>query len=313
MEGILDLAFVVGWLAAAVRLATPLLVTSLGQVFTQRSGVLDMAVEAMMILGALTGFAGSYFTGSPWIGVCTGIAGGAVMGFIAAIFYVGLRADQVISGVILVIMTTGLAILLNRIIFGGSYIPPRGAGFDEVYIPYLSDLPVVGPIIFSQTMLTYLSWLLVPIAAFVLNKTTVGLSIRAVGENPMAADSVGINVTRVRYACTVFGGAMAGLGGTFLSLGYMNMYVTGITAGRGWIALALVIFSQWNPLFVLVGAHFFGALEALELRFQSAGVGIAPQLLQMMPYVLTVLTLVFISRRGGSPAALGSPYEKEYA
>ena len=313
MEDVIGLVFITGWLAASVRMATPLLFTSLGQVFTQRSGVLDMGVEAMMMIGALSGFAGAYYFGNPWIGILTGMIGGVLVALIAAYFYVALGADQVITGVILVVMTGGLVILLNRILFGGSYIPPRGTGFEAVQIPYLSELPVVGPVLFQQNLITYLAWLLVPIAYFVLNRTTIGLSVRAVGENPLAADSVGINVTRIRYACTVFGGAMAGLGGTFLSLGYINMYVTGITAGRGWIALALVIFSQWNPLMVLVGAHFFGALEALQLRFQAAGIGVAPQLLQMLPYVLTVLTLVFISRRGVGPAALGTPYEKEHS
>jgi len=294
-------------------MATPLLFTSLGQVFTQRSGVLDMGVEAMMMIGALTGFAGAYYSGNPWIGLLTGMIGGVLVALLAAYFYVTLGADQVISGVILVIMASGLVILLNRIIFGSSYIPPRGAGFEAIQIPYLPELPVIGPVLFRQNLLTYVSWLLAPLAYFVLNRTTIGLSVRAVGENPMAADSLGINVPRVRYMCILFGGAMAGLGGTFLSLGYLNMYVTGITAGRGWIALALVIFSQWNPLLVLGGAHFFGALEALQLRFQSAGIGIAPQLLQMLPYVLTVATLVIISRRGVGPAALGTPYEKEHS
>jgi len=313
VEDIIGLAFITGWLAATVRMATPLIFTSLGQVFTQRSGVLDMGVEAMMMIGALTGFAGAYYSGSPWIGLLTGMIGGVLVGLIAAYFYVALGANQVITGVILVIMASGLVILLNRIIFGGSYIPPRGTGFEAIQIPYLSKLPVIGQVLFQQNVLTYISWLLAPIAYFVLNRTTIGLSVRAVGENPLAADSLGINVSRIRYMCTLFGGAMAGLGGTFLSLGYMNMYVTGITAGRGWIALALVIFSQWNPLFVLGGAHFFGALQALQLRFQSAGMGIAPQLLQMLPYVLTVATLVFISHWGVSPAALGTPYEKEHS
>ncbi len=313
MENIIELAFITGWLAASVRMATPLLFTSLGQVFTQRSGVLDMGVEAMMMIGALTGFAGAYYSGNPWIGLLTGMIGGVLVALLAAYFYVTLGADQVISGVILVIMASGLVILLNRIIFGGSYIPPRGTGFEVIQIPYLAELPVIGPVLFRQNLLTYASWLLAPLAYFVLNRTTIGLSVRAVGENPLAADSLGINVSRIRYMCTLFGGALAGLGGTFLSLGYLNMYVTGITAGRGWIALALVIFSQWNPLLVLGGAHFFGALEALQLRFQSAGIGIAPQLLQMLPYVLTVVTLVFISRRGVGPAALGTPYEKEHS
>jgi ABC-type uncharacterized transport system permease subunit len=313
MNRIIDLAFIIGWLAASIRLATPLLVTSLGQVFTQRSGVLDMAVEAYMTVGALTGFAGAYYFGSPWLGVLTGLAGGMLVGLIAAFFYVTLGSDQVITGVILVIMTAGLTIILNRIAFGGSYIPPQGTGFEPIHIPVLSELPMIGPILFQQNPFTYMCWLMAPIAYLWLNRTTVGLSIKAVGEKPMAADSVGINVGMIRYGCTLVGAATAGLGGTFLSLGYMNMYVTGISAGRGWIALALVIFSQWNPLLVMLGALFFGAVEALQLRFQSGGIGVAPQLLQMLPYILTVLALVLISRRGVGPAALGTPYKKEHS
>ncbi len=311
METIASVTFLVGWLTASIRVATPLLFASLGQVFTQRSGVLDMGVEAGMIAGALCGFAGTYFGGSPWIGVLTGMAGGMIVGVIAGYFYVTLGADQVITGVILVIIAGGMATLLNRIIFGGSYIPPRGTGFDVVPIPYLSEVPVVGPILFQHNLLTYISWLLVPAAYVFLNHTTVGLSIRAVGENPMAADSVGIGVSRLRFLCTLCGGALTGVGGAFLSLGYLNLYVAGITAGRGWIALALVIFSQWNPLLALGGALLFGAFEALQLRFQSMGAGLAPQLLQMLPYVLTIFVLVLISRRGSGPAALGTPYEKE--
>jgi ABC-type uncharacterized transport system permease subunit len=313
MDSIPTLTFLTGWLTASVRLSTPLAFPSLGQVFTQRSGVLDMGVEAMMMAGALAGFAGSFFSANPWVGALFGLLAGALVGMIAAFFYVGLGADQVLTGVILVITLGGLVTVVNRIIFGGSYIPPQSAGFQTIAIPYLADLPFLGPILFQHNILTYASWVLAPIAYAVLNWTSIGLNIRAVGENPRAADSQGINVKRIRYLCTAFGGAMSGLGGAFLTLGYMNMYVDDLTGGRGWIALSLVIFSQWNPLMVLAGALFFGGVGALQLRFQSAGVGLAPQLLQMLPYVLTIAALVLISRRGSGPGALGIPYRKEEA
>lgn len=307
------MTFLSGWLTASVRMATPLIFASLGQVFTQGSGVLDMSVEAMMMTGALSGFAGAYFSGNLLIGVIVGAAAGMLVGIFGAYFYVGLKANQVLSGVILVITIGGLATVVNRILFGGAYIPSTVPKFEALEIPWLSQIPFLGTVLFHHNVLTYVSWLLAPIAYVFLNWTAIGLSIRAVGESPMAADAQGINVSLVRYCCTALGGAMAGIGGAFLTLGYMGMYVDNIVSGRGWIALSLVIFSQWNPLLVLAGAFFFGGVGALQLRFQSAGAAIAPQLLQMLPYVLTVAALVFISRRGTGPAALGLPYEKELA
>lgn len=311
LASVLTPAFIIGVLAATVRMATPLLFAGLGETFGQRSGVLNLGLEGIMAVGALAGFGGAYFFGSPWAGVATGLLAGGLFGLVMALMSVGLQANQVITGVMLFIIAGGLVTFLNRVVFGGSYIPPRTAGFEALPIPVLSEIPVLGPILFRQNVLVYLAFLLVPLLAAVMTHTTWGLRIRAVGDNPRAADSLGVNVYAVRYWAVIFGGALAGLGGAFLPLGYMNMFADNITAGRGWIAIALVIFGRWNPYMVLAGSLLFGGVDAIQLRLQALGLAVPYQFMLMAPYVLTILALLSMRGRVEGPGALTVPYRKQ--
>ena len=304
-------AIFVGFLASTIRLTVPLLFASLGEIFTQRSGILNLGLEGMMIAGAFVGFVGANLSGNLWVGVLTGMLAGFVVALVLAVFDVTLGADQTIVGIMIVIAAQGLVTYLNNVVYGGSYVPPRIEGFSPVRIPLLANIPVIGETFFTQNVLVYLAFLLVPLLALILFKTTWGLRLRGVGEDPRAADAMGVNVYRVRYLAVLFGGLMAGLGGAFLSLGYLGTYSDNITAGRGWIAIALVYFGQWNPFRVLVGALLFGGVNALQLRLQAQGANLPFQFMLMLPYLLTILVLLGISREGKGPAALCVPFQRE--
>ncbi len=305
-------AVFIGLLAATVRMATPLLFTSLGQIFTQSAGVLDLSVEGVMLMGAFFGFVGSYYTSNLWMGVLAGMLSGVVINLLLAVIGVTLRASQGISSIMLVIMTVGLVIFLNKVIFGGTNIPPKTVGFQPLHLPILSDLPVVGPVLFQQNVLVYLAFALVPVVGVVLYHTTFGLNLRAVGEHPGAADSVGINPNRMKYIAIIIGGLFAGLGGAFLTLAYTNTFTDIITAGRGWVALSLVIFGRWNPYRVMLGALMFGFINALQLRLQVLlGSEVAFQLMLMLPYLLALVVLTRASQGASGPAALATHYSRE--
>lgn len=250
-------AVFVGFLASTIRLAVPLLFASLGEVVTQRAGILNLGLEGMMLAGAFFGFVGANLSGNLWVGVLSGMLAGVTLALLVAVFDVSLGADQTIVGLMVVIAVQGLITYLNNLIYGGSYVAPTTAGFAPLRIPVLADIPIVGETFFNQNVLVYLAFLLVPLFAALLFKTTWGLRLRGVGEDPRAADAVGVSVSRVRYLAVLFGGLMAGLGGAFLTLGYLGSYSENITAGRGWIAIALVYFGQWNPYRVLAGALLF--------------------------------------------------------
>jgi ABC-type uncharacterized transport system permease subunit len=300
-----------GFLVSTVRMAVPLMFTSLGEVFGQRSGVLNLGLEGVMAIGAFAGFVAANATGNLWFGVLVGMVGGMVVAFIFALLVVTLGANQAIVGVMIVVAAQGMVTFLNNVVYGGSYIPPKVEGFQLIKIPVLADIPVIGPALFDQNVLVYLAFLLVPVLSIVLFKTTWGLRLRGVGEDPLAADSMGVNVFRTRYLAVLFGGLMAGLGGAFLSLGYLGTFSDNITAGRGWIAIALVYFGQWNPYRVLLGALLFGGVNALQLRLQAQGAHLPFQFMLMLPYLLTLLVLVGISREGKGPGALCVPYRRE--
>jgi simple sugar transport system permease protein len=302
----------VGLLAATIRMATPLLFTSLGQIFAQSAGVLDLSVEGVMLMGAFWGFVGSYFTGHLWLGVAAGMLSGVIINLLLALIGVTLRASQGISSIMLVIMTSGLVIFLNRVIFGGTNIPPRTAGFQALHFPILSDIPIVGPVLFQQNVLVYVAFALVPLVGIVIYRTTFGLSVKAVGEHPAAADSVGITPNRMKYIAIIIGGLFAGLGGAFLTLAYTNTFTDIITAGRGWVALSLVIFGRWNPYRVMLGALMFGFINALQLRLQALlGSEVAFHLMLMLPYLLALVVLTRASQGAAGPAALATHYSRE--
>jgi ABC-type uncharacterized transport system permease subunit len=307
----LSSAVFVGFLAATIRLTIPILLTSLGGIISQRSGVLNLGLEGTMAVGAFAGFVGANLTGSLWIGVLTGMLAGILVSLLFAVFAVSLGANQAIVGVMIVIAAQGLVIYMNNVVFGGNYIPPKVEGLPAIRIPILADIPVIGEPFFHQNILVYCAFLLVPLLQYFLNKTTWGLYLRGVGEDPLAAETMGVNVFRTRYLATMFDGLMAGLGGAFLTIGYLGTFSDNISAGRGWIAIALVYFGQWVPSRVLLGALFFGAVNALQLRLQARGVDWPFQFMLMLPYLLTLIVLIGISRGGKGPASLCVPYQRE--
>jgi simple sugar transport system permease protein len=308
-------------LASGVLYGTPLLYAALGELLAERSGVLNLGVEGMMLVGAVMGFwAVQRVQGGSAVALATAIGiaalAGAAMAAIHAFLVITLRANQIVSGLALTIFAgaAGLSSYLgNDLDLAGS---PARHQFQEIFPRSLRDLPVLGPVIFGQSLLVYASWLLVIVVALYLTRTRTGLNVRAVGESPAAADTMGINVAAYRYAHTLAGGALAGIGGAAFSLSITPQWVDGLTGGAGWIAIALVIFAFWRPTLCLFGAYFFGAFTALPFALQSHGVTVAPELFQTLPYVATIVALVLVSSRAarlrfGAPGALGVPYVRE--
>lgn len=316
-EQILTWSFLIALISAGIRLAVPVLLAVLGEIITESAGVLNLGLEGIMLVGGLAGFAATYAVekvlGFPelaaWIGLGIGSLAGAGMGLITAVLTVTLRADQVVTGITLVILGQGLTDYLYRRQFGSA--GARVTGMGEWAIPGLSNIPVVGEIFFNQTAIVYVTGLLVGVCWFLLFRTHWGLDLRSVGENPAAADTSGLNVLRIRYTAILLGSAMAGLGGAVLTVVQLNIFREGIVAGRGWIAIALVFFSRWQPLWALVGALLFGVADALQYRIQALGSKDIPyEFLLMLPYVLTLLVLLQGSARSEAPAQLGVPYYK---
>jgi ABC-type uncharacterized transport system permease subunit len=299
-------------LAAAIASGTAILYACLGEILCERAGVLNLGVEGMMLMGALGGFAVTFWTGNVWLGAGAALAVGGLLSLIHAFLTVTLRANQVVSGLALTLFGGGLSSFLGQALVGQQ--PP--AAFTKLPLPLLGDLPVLGPILFRQDALTYGSYLLVPLLWVWIYRTRPGLYLRAVGENPATTDAMGLSVTGLRYGYVVAGGMLAGLGGAAISLASNPGWVENMTAGRGWIAIALVIFATWNPARAAVGAYLFGGVEALQFRLQSTGTEVSPFFLNMLPYLFTILVLVIatqetVRRRVGAPAALGLPYYRE--
>jgi simple sugar transport system permease protein len=297
----------VGILASGFRLATPYLYAALGETFGQRSGVLNLGVEGIMLLGAFAGFYTTLITDNLWLGLLAAIIVGGLMGVAVAFINVTLKAEQGISGIGVFLFGLGMSELLFQKTLG---TVETVSGFPDIYIPFLSDIPILGEIFFQQNLLVYIAYVMVPISWFVLNKTTLGLKIRAVGENPEAADSLGVSVTGVRYATQIFGGVMSGVAGASLSIALLNVFQQGMTAGLGFIAVALVYFGGWRPLGVLVGSLIFSMVNALQLWVQVLELPIPSDIAVMMPYVLTILALVIAVQRVRPPSALTKPYER---
>ncbi|HDI01375.1 MAG TPA: ABC transporter permease [Candidatus Bathyarchaeota archaeon] len=298
-------------LHVAIRSGTPLLLAALGEIFAERSGVMNLGIEGMMLVGAITGFAVALATGQPWLGLLAACAAGLLMSLIHAFLSISLYANQVVSGLSLSMLGLGLSSLMGYA-YVGVALPSR---ILPSPVPGLADLPVVGPALFCQDPVVYLALALAIASWFVLYKTKWGIMIRATGDDPSAADAMGINVYLVRYICVAFGGALAGLAGAYLSLVLTPAWVECMTAGRGWIAFALVIFALWDPLKAILGAYLFGATEALQFYIQ-ASLGVDATLLGMMPYVATILAMLVaasevLRKRLGAPAALGKPYIRE--
>lgn len=302
--------FIIGALAASVRLATPILLTALGEVFTERAGILNLGLEGIMLMGALTGFLGAYWTGNLWVGVLLSIITGILFGLLMGFMSITAKVNQVVAGTGITILGSGLSTLLFRLSFGLRTTPPIIGIFPDLPIPVLAALPIVGPIFFNHNIQVYAAMVLTPIAWVVLYRTRFGLAIRAVGESPDAADTRGINVSRIRYFSLIIGGALAGFGGGYLALGSLGIFWALVTAGRGFIAVAVVIFSRWDPLRSMLGAWVFGFAAALQLSLQTLNVPVPSEFLLMLPYIITILALMGVSRRAGFPAAFAVPYHR---
>ena len=305
---IFSAAVLVGILASGIRLATPYLYAAIGETFGQRSGVLNLGVEGQMLLGAFAAFYVAFTTGNLWAGMLAAVIIGAVMGLAMAFVTINLQAEQGISGIGFYLFGLGMSDLLFQKLLG---TVETVSGFSPVNIPVLSGIPVLGEIFFRQNILVYGAFALVPIAWFVLNKTTLGLKIRAVGENPEAADSLGVSVSRVRYFTIILGGILSGVAGASLSIALLNVFQQNMTSGLGFIAVALVYFGGWRPWGVLLGALLFSIVNSLQLWVQVLGIPIPSDFAVMMPYVLTILALVVTVQRVRSPSALTKPFERE--
>jgi ABC-type uncharacterized transport system permease subunit len=298
---------IIGILASGIRLATPYLYAAIGETFGQRSGVLNLGVEGQMLLGAFAAFYVAFTTGSLWLGMLAAVIVGAVMGLAMAFVSINLQAEQGISGIGFYLFGLGMSDLLFQKLLG---TVETVKGFAPVSIPLLSDVPIVGEIFFQQNLLVYGAFALVPIAWFVLKKTTLGLKVRSVGENPEAADSLGVSVARVRYFTVTLGGILSGVAGASLSIANLNVFQQNMTSGLGFIAVALVYFGGWRPAGVLLGALLFSMVNSLQLWVQVLGIPIPSDFAVMMPYVLTILALVIMVQRVRSPSALTKPFER---
>ena len=298
----------IGVLASGIRLATPYLYAAIGETFGQRSGVLNLGVEGQMLLGAFAAFYVALVSGNLWLGILAAMLVGAGMGLAMAFVTVNLRAQQGISGIGFYLFGLGMSDLLFQMMLGKVVTIN---GFPKVHIPLLSAIPALGDIFFKQNVLVYGAYLLVLVAWFVLNKTTLGLKIRSVGENPDAADSLGVSVSRVRYLTIILGGTLSGIAGASLSIALLNVFQQNMTSGLGFIAVALVYFGGWRPWGVLIGALLFSMVNSLQLWIQVLGIPIPSDIAIMMPYVLTILVLVASVSRVRAPAALTRPFERE--
>jgi len=288
--------------------ATPLLIAAIGELVVERSGVLNLGVEGMMLMGAVSGFAAAQFTGSAWLGMIAAIFVGMAFSGIFAFLTLTLVTNQVATGLALTILGIGASAML-----GESFVGMPGVRLDEINIPYLTEIPYVGRFLFGQDPIFYISILLVVGVTWFLFRTRAGLQLRAIGDNHGSAHALGVHVVRTRYLAVLFGGACAGLAGAQLSLVYVPQWVENMSAGRGWIALALVVFASWRPWRVLIGAYLFGAVTIGQLHAQALGFGLPSQFLSALPYIATIVVLVIISRNRrltmmNTPASLGKPF-----
>lgn len=291
-----------------ITAATPLVYAALGELIVERSGVLNLGVEGMMLVGAVCSFAVAHYTGIALLGVLAGLFAGLLMSLIFAILTLSLKSSQVATGLALTIFGIGLSALIGQPLIGVAF-----DGLESLSIPLLSDIPFLGRVLFQQDVLVYGSFLLLASVYYFLNHTRQGLMLRSVGDSHHAAHALGLKVIRIRYAATLFGGACAGLGGAYLSMVYTPMWSENMSAGRGWIALALVVFAVWQPVRLLLGAYLFGGISILQLHGQALGINVPSQLMSMLPYLTTIIVLVLISRDSGrirrnAPASIGQPF-----
>lgn len=303
--------WITSFLTSNIMVATPMLIAALGAVYSERAGILNIGNEGLMLMGAFFGAVVSYATGSALAGALGAMLAGMLLNLIFAFFVIRLRANQVVAGLAINILATGITTTLNRVVFDVSVTVPKIDVFGDMPIPLLEDIPVLGPALFSRSIVVYLAFLLVPVLAYVLNRTSIGLKVRSVGENPLACDTLGINVYRVRYAALIFSGLLAGLGGAFISMGQLSFFVEGMVAGRGYMVLAAVVFGNYTPLGVMGACLLFGAADALQYRLQTTLTWIPYQFWIMLPYLITVIALCAYRRTSNRPVSHGHPYVQE--
>jgi general nucleoside transport system permease protein len=306
---LLEATFYVALLAAAVRIAAPLAFAAMGEAFAELGGILNIGLEGTMLIGAWAAFMGMYMSGSGLVGVLCGVAGGVVACVILGYVCIIRGANQIIAGIVLNIFAVGFTSFVYRHTYRGA--PPRVESFAPIPIPYLSDIPVLGRVLFDHAILVYAAFLIIPVAIFVIYNTNFGLSLRASGENPAAVDTAGVNVIGIRFMGLLICGALAGLGGAALSIGQLDYFTDNLTAGRGYIALAIVLLGRWNPLKVMFGAIVFAFADALQLRLQVLGSPVPKEFLSMLPYALAILAMAIFVRRLRIPAATAIPYLRE--
>ena len=307
----MDWTFLSNLILAGVRMATPLIFLALAELYSQRAGLVHIGLEGLASIGSLVGFLVSLITGSPLLGMAAGAAAGILVNMIYAYATITLCAEQIVYGMAINIFAPALAAFIYRVYFGAGSELVQVALMETVAIPGLKDIPFLGPLLFDQTPMVYLAYALVIFTAIYFNKTKSGLNFKAVGEHPKAAATLGINVIGVRYAASVICGALAGMGGAYLTTCYTTTYVDGNVAGRGFIALAAVIFGRWSAGGVLLACLFFGFCDALQIRLQVGSFGVPYQFFQMIPYLATVVVLGITGMRKAGPKASGKPYRRE--
>ena len=311
MDAVFNVVFIQELMLSTLRMATPILIVALAELYSERAGMVNIGLDGIMAFGALIGFLASYTTGSPYIGILAGAAGGILINMVYAFCTIHLGAQQIVYGMAINIFAPALASFIYRIYFGINSTLIQATLMRAAPIPFLSEIPVLGTVFFNHTSIVYITYLLVPITFLFFNKTKAGLNYKAVGEFPKAAESLGINVIRQKYIACIICGALAGIGGAYLTTCYISTYSDGVVSGRGFIALSAVIFGRWMPGGVLLAALLFGFTDALQLRFQVMSSATPYQLLAMLPYLCTLFVLIFFGIRKAGPRANGKPYFRE--
>jgi len=309
------LAFIQELLAAAFRMLTPIGLAAIGEVVVERSGILNLGLEGIMLFGAFTGFIITYYTHNPWLGILAAAAVGVILALFFGFLTITLALDQVITGLALNIFAAGATFFFYRAIFGWyvSPIPPKvDVLITETPIPILQSIPIIGPALFKQLIFTYiLIFILVPITYYIIYKTKIGLHLRACGEDPLVADYLGIDVVKYRYLALIYEGVLAGIGGALFTTALYNMFLDNMTGGRGFIAIAMVILGKWNPIKTLLASFLFSIVDALQLRIQAIGIEWFPyQFALMLPYLVTIAVLAIFGRKVKGPASLAKPYRR---
>ncbi|MBD2034777.1 ABC transporter permease [Leptolyngbya sp. FACHB-321] len=306
-----DFAFLSDYLSASLRLTMPLAFAALGGLWSERSGVLNIGLEGMLLTGAFVGAAATFYSNqNVWLGIFAAVLSGGLVGLLHAYLCVTLKVNQLVSGLAINLSAAGLTAFMSRLVFNSTTTQTL-PGLPTIALPGLTQIPIVGSLLFNQDPLVYLLLFLLPLSTYILFHTSLGLTLRAVGEYPRAADTAGIRVSQVRYLSVVLSGCLAALGGAYLVLVHVKFFTEDISAGKGFIALAALIFGRWHPVYTVLACLLFGATEALQLRIQAFNLNIPYQFLVMLPYVIALLAMVGLAGKTTPPAALGVPYSKE--